>query len=184
MSSGLHYQPPSLLQGPGLPAPGPGSGIRTTCQFNSKVFHPPGSGKPHLWCSDALEHADFGADKLCFVADGCAVTLSEDGASYAVKSARNEKCLVDVTVARAAPGFQAGADGTSHFGSDPENPWGSMRHVFWPRCEVSGGFATADGRVEFQRGMFVHALQGMKPHHAGPSPSPGPFSPRGPNRRC
>ena len=97
--------------------------------------------------------------------------LSAAGTFYTVKSARNEKSLVDLKITRAAPGFQVGENGTSYFGTDPQEPWGSMRHVFWPRCEVTGGFETKEGRVEFQRAMFVHALQGMKPHHAGKPPS-------------
>lgn len=42
-----------------------------------------------------------------------------------------------------------------------------MKHLFWPRCQVSGSFVTQKGPVDFAgRGMFVHALQGMKPHFA------------------
>ena len=106
---------------------------------------------------------------LCFFADGCAVDLSADGAAYTIKSARNEKSLVDLKVTRSAPGFVVGENGTSYFGTDLQSPWGSMRHVFWPRCKVEGGITTPDGYIDFQRGLFIHALQGMKPHHAGQS---------------
>lgn len=42
-----------------------------------------------------------------------------------------------------------------------------MRHVFWPRCHVSGT-VTANEHVfdASGLGMYVHAVQGMKPHHA------------------
>ena len=94
--------------------------------------------------------------------------MSEDGTSYTIKSATNEASIVHLKVTRKAPGFQAGKDGKSYFGTDLNNPWGSMRHAFWPRCDVEGGIITKDGEVDFKgRAMFIHALQGMKPHHAG-----------------
>lgn len=75
---------------------------------------------------------------------------------------------MDIKVARIAPGFVVGKNGTSTFGTNPQKPWGSMRHAFWPRCQVEGSFITQTGEVDFKgRGFFVHALQGMKPHHAG-----------------
>ena len=36
------------------------------------------------------------------------------------------------------PGVIFGDNGTTYYGDDLENPWGSMRHLFWPRCSVSG----------------------------------------------
>ena len=43
-----------------------------------------------------------------------------------------------------------------------------MRHGFWPRCQAEGVIITRAGEVDFKgRAFFSHALQGMKPHHAG-----------------
>src|ERR1043165_4637382 len=76
--------------------------------------------------------------------------------------------MVDIKFMRAAPGFVGGKNGMTHFGTDPKNPWGSMRHAFWPRANVEGRIITKDGEIDFKgRGMFSMALQGMKPHHAG-----------------
>jgi hypothetical protein len=95
------------------------------------------------------------------------VDLSEDGTSYTIKSATNTASIVHLKVTRTAPGFHVGEDGKTHFGTDLENPWGSMRHAFWPRCVVEGGIITQGGEIDFKgRALFVHALQGMKPHHA------------------
>jgi len=42
-----------------------------------------------------------------------------------------------------------------------------MRHAFWPRNTCEGTIVTKDGPVDFKgKALFVHALQGMKPHHA------------------
>ncbi|KAI9794413.1 MAG: putative cell survival pathways protein [Peltula sp. TS41687] len=162
------------------------AGIRTTCQFNTKVFYPrsvkqaPTSSTtsatgdhPHqqqralLWCSDPLENHSFDEEGVSFFADNVAVTLSDDGHSYTIKSAVNEKSLVNLKVTRTAPGFQVGRDGTSYYGTDLTQPWGRMRHAFWPRCVVEGSVITPEEELDFKgRAFFVHALQGMKPHHA------------------
>jgi hypothetical protein len=42
-----------------------------------------------------------------------------------------------------------------------------MRHAFWPRNKCEGSILTQDGPVNFNgNGLFVYAIQGMKPHHA------------------
>lgn len=79
----------------------------------------------------------------------------------------SEEAIVNVTMTRSAPGFQVGNDGKTYFGTDLNNPWGSMRHAFWPRNTVEGTITTKDGPIDFKgKGFFVYALQGMKPHHA------------------
>jgi hypothetical protein len=114
-----------------------------------------------------LNNHDFSEDKTGFYADDCAVELSEDGTTYTIKSMNDEQAVVNLTVKRTAPGFKAGKTGTTQFGTDLANPWGSMRHVFWPRCSAEGTITTKEGPVDFKgKAFFSHALQGMKPHHA------------------
>lgn len=99
--------------------------------------------------------------------------LNEEGTSYIIKSTTNRKSVVDLKVTKAAPGFVVGKRGTTYYGTDLQNPWGRMRHAFWPRCTVEGSIMTQAGEVNFKgRGFFAHALQGMKPHHAGESSLP------------
>lgn len=142
------------------------AGIRTTSQFNTKIFYP-GAAKPILWASDQLSNVDFSDDMVNFYAENCAVELSEDGTAYTIKSMTNKGAIVNITVTRASPGFQAGKDGFTLFGTDLEDPWGKMRHAFWPRNKVEGTIVTDDGPIDFNgKGLFIHALQGMKPHHA------------------
>ncbi|KAI0152494.1 oxidative stress survival, Svf1-like protein [Hypoxylon sp. NC0597] len=141
------------------------AGIRTTCQFNSKVFYTDGS-KP-LWSSTPLSHPEFSEDKSNFYAKDCALELSEDGKTYTIKSMNDPHAIVNLKITRVAPGFVAGKDGKTLFGTDLSNPWGSMRHAFWPRCVTEGSIMTKDGPIDFKgKGFFSHALQGMKPHHA------------------
>lgn len=141
-------------------------GVRTTAQFNAKIIDAE-NATPELWVSDNLPDFEFSADRHNFSAQGCSVEISEDGKSYRFKSSKNKACIVDLTFTQAAPGFQIGRDGTTYFGTDPTQPWGRMRHLFWPRCEVKGTFETEDGLVYWNGlGLFHHALQGMKPHFA------------------
>ena len=142
------------------------AGLRTTLQFNTKVFYPDRE-TPILWSSDPLGGYGWDEDKFSFFADGCSIEMSEDGSSYTIKSVSNENSLVNIKFTRASPGFVVGKNGTSYYGTDPANPWGSMRHAFWPRCTVEGSIITKNEEISCKgRGLFVHALQGMKPHHA------------------
>ncbi|KAK3318264.1 oxidative stress survival, Svf1-like protein [Apodospora peruviana] len=142
------------------------AGIRTTCQFSSKVFCLDGS-QPHMWSSNQLSDHEFSEDKTSFYAADCAIELSEDGTTYTIKSMNDENAIVNLTVRRIAPGFKVGKTGKTLFGTDLSNPWGSMQHVFWPRCAAEGTITTKEGPIDFTgRAFFVHALQGMKPHHA------------------
>ncbi|PNP52083.1 hypothetical protein THARTR1_07292 [Trichoderma harzianum] len=134
--------------------------------FNTKIFSRD-PAKPHLWCSNPLSNVAFNEDKTSFYADDCAVELSEDGTFYTIKSMNDERALVNLKVTRAAPGFQAGKTGTSLYGTDLKNPWGSMRHAFWPRCSAEGTITTKGGPVDLKgQAIYIYALQGMKPHHA------------------
>ncbi|KAF4636609.1 hypothetical protein G7Y89_g1472 [Cudoniella acicularis] len=143
------------------------AGLRTTVQFNSKIFYPKSESKPNMWSSSQLSDVEFNEEKTNFYAENCAIELSEDGKTYKIKSATNPKAIVNLTVTRTSPGFVVGKNGTTYYGTDPKAPWGSMRHAFWPRNTVEGSIITEDGPVDFKgTAVFVHALQGMKPHHA------------------
>ncbi|KAK0391189.1 hypothetical protein NLU13_0690 [Sarocladium strictum] len=142
------------------------AGIHTTCQFNCKIFSREAS-KPHLWSTSPLSNVDFNDDKTAFYADDCAVELSEDGTTYTIKSMNDDKAIVNLKITRETPAFHAGETGKTLYGTDLSNPWGSMRHSFWPRCVTEGTITTKEGAIDFKgKALFIHALQGMKPHHA------------------
>jgi hypothetical protein len=110
----------------------------------------------------------FDEGMYSFGADNLSLTLNEEADAYVLKSTVSPNCLVDLTFKRTTPGFVVGKNGTSYFGTDPKKPWGSMSHAFWPRCTVEGTITTPDQAYDMAgRGVFIHALQGMKPHHAG-----------------
>jgi hypothetical protein len=143
------------------------SGMRVTVQFTCRLFYP-NNEKPGLWATDPLSNYGFDEEQHSFYADGCSIELSEDGSYYTIKAAVNENSMVNVKFTRTAPGFMGGKNGTTNYGTDPKAPWGSMHHHFWPRAKVEGSIITKEGEVNVNgRGMFSHAVQGMKPHHAG-----------------
>lgn len=132
-----------------------------------KVFDLSGKGD-NKWFSDPLSNFMFDKEMFSFGADNLSLTLNEEADAYTIKSTVNPGSTVDLKFTRKAPGFVVGKDGTSYFGTDPSQPWGSMRHAFWPRCSVEGSITTKDQTYDLAgRGVFIMALQGMKPHHAG-----------------
>ncbi|KAK8441299.1 hypothetical protein B9J08_02612 [Candidozyma auris] len=146
-------------------------GVKTTAQFTFRLYNKEkGAEDPNcIWTSTALEN--FRAEGSNFYADNLSFEISEDGTTYHLKSHVCEDSMVDLTVKRLAPGVIFGKDGMTLYGEDVENPWGSMRHAFWPRCSVSGTLKLKNSVKIDVDGftMFVMALQGMKPHHAAKS---------------
>ncbi|CAN6666210.1 ceramide-binding protein Svf1p [Trichomonascus vanleenenianus] len=143
-------------------------GLHFTAQFTCLIRH---DDKPEesVWTSTHLE--DFEAKGTTMTAQGLSITLNEAENEYAVTSVVNEESLVEVTFSRGeCAGFKIGADGTSYYGEDVKSPWGSMRHVFWPRAGLKGKIVVKGHTIELEpataRGMYVMAMQGMKPHHA------------------
>jgi Svf1-like N-terminal lipocalin domain len=141
--------------------------VKTTVQFNTQIFYLDGK-TPALWCSDPLDTWGVENDGLNFKSDKCSIELNEAGDAYTIKSSTNNRAVVNVTFTRSAPPIVIGENGTSYYGPDPKKPWGSMRHSFWPRCEVKGSIFTQSGEFKTDgTGVYVHALQGMKPQHCG-----------------
>lgn len=162
-------------------------GLRTTAQFTFKLFEK-STPQDFIWTSTKLENfkIENGTD---FIADNLSIVLNKDKInSYKIDSSVNKLTEVHLTVERIGDGVKFGHDGTTYYGTDVENPWGSMRHIFWPRCKVDGDIILRElkpdqdldnldeeeyeyivkDEVKIENGltMYVMALQGMKPHHA------------------
>jgi len=151
------------------------AGLHITTQFSLKLFHPPNpDGTPNtskpIWSSRPLFNPAFDDEQYCFYADNLAVILSEDGNSFIIKSIVDPDVAVDLIFTRISPGFKIGKDGRTGFGTDKQNPWGFIRHVFWPRCAVEGSVVVKGERWWAEetkgKGLMVMAIQAMKPHHA------------------
>lgn len=118
-----------------------------------------------IWTSTKL--TNFRTDGPNFYADFVALELDQETDTYTIRSSVNEESLVDLKVQRLSPGVVFGHDGITKYGDNKDEPWGLMRHVFWPRCKVEGTITTPSDSIKITGySMFVMALQDMKPHHA------------------
>lgn len=146
-------------------------GIKTTAQFTFRLYSTTkGDSDPNgIWTSTALE--DFRTDGANFYAKNLSIVNSGDDADiFTLESTVTPESEVKLVVQRLTAGVIFGKDGTTLYGEDVNEPWGCMRHAFWPRCSVQGTIKLKDATVEIDGlTMFVMALQGMKPHHAAKS---------------
>lgn len=129
------------------------------------MFFP--DGRIH-WSARTLENYGFDERKRSFAADDFSLILSDDGTSYKITSQLDPETLVDVTITRTVAGFKIGKDGKTNFGEDLKNPWGCIRHIFWPQAKSEGSITVKGEKFAVDGiAIFIIALQGMKPHHAG-----------------
>ncbi|EDO14955.1 hypothetical protein Kpol_365p11 [Vanderwaltozyma polyspora DSM 70294] len=111
-------------------------GLHTQAQFTFRIYNSHQPGDLNVWTSTKLEN--FRIEGPNFYADDLSVELNEEGTSYVIKSNVNEISIVDLTVTRLTKGVKVGDDPVTYFGDNIEEPWGTMRHVFWPRNKVTG----------------------------------------------
>ncbi|SCU91817.1 LADA_0F12266g1_1 [Lachancea dasiensis] len=155
-------------------------GLHTTAQLTFRIYNV-NSPEFNIWTSTKLEN--FRLDGPNFYADGLSIEMNEEGSQVRFQASVSADTTIDLTVDRAVPGVKVGENATTYYGDDLEQPWGTMRHVFWPRnlCHGSVKIDVSVGteepsyqEVTFSKetpanSMFVMALQGMKPNHAAKS---------------
>lgn len=142
-------------------------GLQITAQVNFKLFNRLNFKEEEMiWKSVKLENFEIvnGHD---FKADGLLIELIGDS-QYKISAKVDDECQVDFTFDKVGDGVKFGNDGTTLYGLDINEPWGSMRHIFWPRSEINGSVLFKGDKIQINNaiGMYVLALQGMKPHHA------------------
>ena len=149
-----------------------------TIQFTCKIYNP--TTKEKTWRS--LTASNFispppGQDKRSCKADQFSVTHRSTGSdpagaeSYTITVNLSADLQIGLTVSRPSEtsGFKVGKGekgGFSYFGADTDNTQGYVVHRFWPRTTAEGhiirnGVAQA---IKASTGMFVHAIQGMRPN--------------------
>ncbi|KAF9238520.1 oxidative stress survival, Svf1-like protein [Melanogaster broomeanus] len=147
-----------------------------TIQFTCKIYNP--KTNKSIWRSINVSNfvtAPPGLDMRSCKADQFSITCkpSSDPSHpemYVIRANLSDDLQVSLDVSRPAsvPGFKVGKGpkgGFSYFGADLDKPEGYVIHRFWPRTVASGhiihkGQATVVKGV----GMFVHAIQGMRPN--------------------
>lgn len=116
-----------------------------------------------------------GLDKRSSKADEYSITYkskpgTEFPESYTVTANLDNDLQITLDLSRPAsvPGFKVGKGpkgGFSYFGPDTENAEGYVVHRFWPRFLASGLLVHKGHAITIKApGMFVHAIQGMRPN--------------------
>ncbi|KAK4055893.1 putative cell survival pathways protein [Microbotryomycetes sp. JL221] len=137
----------------------------------------------HVWKSIAVTNfssSPSGLDKRSCRSDQFSITC--DGSKYTIIGKYDDDVSLSLTFERLAQGFKVGAGprgGMSYFGQSkppttktvgPDINGGTdgyAVHRFWPRCKVTGVVRFGQQEMidlEQSRGMFVHAIQGMRPN--------------------
>lgn len=111
-------------------------GIHKQAQFTFRIFNSHKPAELNLWTSTKLEN--FRIEGPNFYAENLSVELNDDNNEYHFKSTVNERSKVDLYITRLTPGCKVGEDPSTYYGDNVEEPWGRMRHVFWPRNSIRG----------------------------------------------
>ncbi|KAJ3876907.1 survival factor 1 [Lentinula edodes] len=147
-----------------------------TIQFTCKIYDP--QTQKSTWKSINVSNftcPPTGLDRRSCKADEFSFTHkskpdSDYPESYIIQAnpAPDLQIFLEVTRPASASGWKIGSGddgGYSKFGPDASNPEGYVIHRFWPLMK-SSGHIVVNGKatpVEGQ-GMFVHAIQGMRPN--------------------
>jgi len=147
-----------------------------TIQFTFKVFNP-GTGEK-TWRS--VNVSNFvtpppDLDKRSSKSDEFTITHADNPGtdypeSYTISANLSDGVQITIEVRRpvAVPGFKIGKGpdgGYSYFGPDAAQPEGYVVHRFWPLTRTSGKISVNGKPLAVDGpGMFVHAIQGMRPN--------------------
>ncbi|OCH94357.1 oxidative stress survival Svf1-like protein [Obba rivulosa] len=147
-----------------------------TIQFTCKIYNP--NTKETVWKS--VNVTNFvtpppNLDKRSSKADQFSITFkpgadADTPDSYTIRANLGDDLQIslDVTRVAGAPGFKVGKGpkgGFSEFGTDRANPEGYVVHRFWPRDQAKGMYIHKGKAIPANGpGMFVHAIQGMRPN--------------------
>jgi hypothetical protein len=147
-----------------------------TIQFTFKVFNPNTGEK--IWRS--VNVSNFvtpppDLDKRSSKSDEFTITHADAAGTdyperYTISAVLTQEVTISLEVRRpaGAPGFKTGKGpdgGYSYFGPDAASPEGYVVHRFWPLTRTSGSISVNGKPLAVEGpGMFVHAIQGMRPN--------------------
>uniref|UniRef100_A0A8H7Y2Y3 Survival factor 1 n=1 Tax=Psilocybe cubensis TaxID=181762 RepID=A0A8H7Y2Y3_PSICU len=148
-----------------------------TIQFTCKIANPSKGEK--IWKSVNVNNfvtpPPGGYDKRSSKADEYSVLYKatadpEYPEGYTIRANLGNDLQISLEVTRPAsiPGYKVGKGpegGYSYFGVDPKKADGYVIHRFWPRFKATGHIIRSGQAESIQgSGMFVHAIQGMRPN--------------------
>lgn len=129
-----------------------------TIQFTARFF---GAGI-NTFKSVNMANFKLSPDRRSATADNMSITLNPECDKYSVQLTHEKELLVIFDFKRVDRGFKIGG-GKTYFGKDRSA--GFVEHKFWPKCEVNGTIVVDGKAFDISgSGLFVHAIQGMRPH--------------------
>ncbi|WFD21899.1 Putative cell survival pathways protein [Malassezia equina] len=141
-------------------------------QMTFRYFHPK-TGE-NVWKSKNVDQFQvLPNDKRSCKSSAFTVTckdLNDGSQQYDISATLDNDVQLMYTVTRKAnaKGWKLGQGekgGFSYFGENPAAPVGHVVHRFWPIAEVSGMIVVNGRAIEARgQGMFVQAIQGMRPN--------------------
>ncbi|KAG9015360.1 putative cell survival pathways protein [Tulasnella sp. JGI-2019a] len=145
-------------------------------QFTFRMYNP--TTKEHTWRSTNV--SGFVSpppglnDKRSCKSDHFTIKFNSTGddeeESYSIiaNAADDLQVTLEVTRPSSILGFKVGKGpkgGYTYFGADVEKPEGYVFHKFWPRTSCKGHIIHKGQAIPaVGHGMFVHAIQGMRPN--------------------
>ncbi|CAG8517231.1 201_t:CDS:2 [Paraglomus brasilianum] len=129
-----------------------------TIQFSARFF---GDGI-NTFKSGNMSNFKLSPDRRSATTDGMKIELNSECTKYTVSLVHANELLISFVFERVDRGFKIG-EGKTFFGSDKST--GFVEHKFWPKGKVSGNVFINGKPFDLNGvGLFVHALQGMRPH--------------------
>ncbi|GAA5990063.1 hypothetical protein JCM10908_005804 [Rhodotorula pacifica] len=137
----------------------------------------------NVWKSVSVSNFKVQADKRSCKSDQITVTMDPtNGNKYTIQAKYDEDVQISITYERVADGFKIGdgpRGGFTYFGQLSGKPAptgdapdyaaggdGYAIHRIWPRCNVSGIVRIGKDVMDLEgaRGVFIHAIQGLRPN--------------------
>ncbi|BGP25897.1 survival factor 1 [Rhodotorula toruloides] len=137
----------------------------------------------NTWKSVTVSNFKVQADKRSMKSDQITVTMDPNSSSkYTIEAKYDDEVQISLQYERLAEGFKVGAGpkgGFTYFGQlsgkaaptddSPDYAGGAdgyAIHRFWPRCAVTGIMRVGNDVIDLEgaRGVFIHAIQGIRPN--------------------
>ncbi|KAG8891541.1 putative cell survival pathways protein, partial [Tulasnella sp. 417] len=147
-----------------------------TVQFTFRHYNP--ATKENIWrsanVSGFVSPATGSDDKRTGKSDKFTVLFkpatdtTEETYSITANPADDVQVSLEVSRVATVPGFKVGKGpkgGNTYFGADTASPEGYVFHKFWPMTTCKGTIVVNGKAISANgTGMFVHAIQGMRPN--------------------
>ncbi|CAG8495944.1 7933_t:CDS:2 [Funneliformis caledonium] len=131
---------------------------KPTIQFTTRFY----GGGINTFKSVNMSNFKLSKDRLSAEAENMSIKLNPECNKYKVILKHDKDLFIDFEFEQVDRGFQKKNGGKTYFGKKESE---YVQHKFWPKGIVKGNI-TVDGKTFDISGvgLFVHAVQGMRPH--------------------